>query len=100
MNLKKQTSHQLFLSEVPVSYSNMSFLQILYDSKKHTYGFTSIYYGEITPEIKEKLDEESLATISDGKSKKPLLCIYNFNNDFFAGMEALDENCMAERILY
>ena len=88
------------LSEVPVTYSNMSFLQILYDADKHTYAFTTIYYGPLTDRHKEGLDEESQASIADGKSDKPLLAMYHFNSDFYSGLRALTENCAAERILY
>ena len=100
VNLKKRTTHQLILSEVPVSYSNNSFLQILYDPEKHTYGFATIYYGPLTDKQKENLDEASLASVSDGKTDKPLLAMYQFNSDFYAGLLSLTENCTAERILY
>ena len=100
VDLQRNTAHQLVLGEVEVEYTNLDFLKILFDPKKKSYGFATIYYGDLTDEMKDQLDEASKETVADGKTQKPLLCIYQFTHEFFAGIKALDENCTAERVLY
>ena len=79
INLKKQTSHQLLLSEVPVMYTDLKFLKLVYDERSHETHMVTLYYEEYPQEVKATVDSSSQA---DREGHKPLLAMYTFNREF------------------
>ena len=56
VNLKKATSHQLMLSPVPVQYTDMQFMSVIYDASKHETNLVTLYYGDYPKQIADTLD--------------------------------------------
>jgi len=56
VNLKKATSHQLMLSPVPVEYTDMHFMNVIYDEEKHETNLVTLYYEAYPKQIAGTLD--------------------------------------------
>ena len=97
VNLKKATSHQLLLSPVPVLYTDISFLTLLYDEHKHETSLATLYYEAYPSHLVHSLDTSGSA---DREGNKPLLAIYTFNREFQSGLISLISNSVQERVLY
>jgi len=97
VNLLKGTSHQLMMSPVPVQYTDLSFLRLLYDPKSHLTHLVTLFYEAYPAAIRDALDTSSLA---DREGNKPVLCLYTFNREFQSGLISLAVNSTQDRTLY
>jgi len=97
VNLKLGTSHQLIMSPVPVQYTDIRFLKVIYDAKKHKTHLVTLYYGDYPESIKAGLDMSAQA---DREGNRPVLCIYSFNREFQSGLISMINNSTSERTLY
>jgi hypothetical protein len=97
VNLLKATSHQLMLSPVPVEYTDLDFLKLVYDEKSHQTNVVTISYESYPDSIKSKLDSSGQA---DREGNKPVLSMYGFNREFQSGLISLLQNSVSERTLY
>ena len=79
INLKNHTSHQLILSGVPVEYTDLEFLKLVYDERSHETHLVTLYYEQYPQEVKATIDTSAQA---DREGNKPLLALYSFNREF------------------
>ena len=98
VNLAKGTSHQLLLSEVPVQYTDMQFMKVIYDENLHEYHLVTLYYGDYPRALVEAGLDTSAA--ADREGNKPLLCLYSFTREFQSGLISMITNSTQERTLY
>lgn len=97
VNLKKNHAHQLMLSQVPVQYSDIRMLEIIYDEVKHHTSLVTLYYEDYPRHLVDSLDKSGDA---DRDGHKPLLACYTFNREFQSGLISLEENSTQDRTLY
>ena len=83
INLAKATAHQLMLSPVPVQYTDMDFMEVIYDEHTHSTHLVTLYYEAYPEAIKNNLDTSAQA---DREGNKPLMCLYSFNREFQMGL--------------
>lgn len=91
--MDKGTNHQLMLSEVPVQYTDIRFLSLLYDEAKHETSLVTLFYGDYP----KKLGEIDTSGQADREGNKPLLCLYTFNREFQSGLISLHGNESVDR---
>ena len=96
VNLEKGTAHQLMLSSVPVQYTDLRSLQLIYDEKSHETSLCTLFY-EPYPSHAGQIDTSGSA---DREGNKPLLCLYTFNREFQSGLISLLANQRENRTVF
>lgn len=85
------------MSPVPVEYTDIRFLKLIYDEKNHKTSIVTLFYGEYPAHIKDSVDTSAQA---DREGNKPILCSYTFNREFQSGLISLLHNSTTDRTLY
>lgn len=97
INLKTATSHQLMLSAVPVQYTDIDFMKLIYDEQKHETHLVTLYYEDYPKKLVQSLD---MSAVGDREGNKPLLALYSFSREFQSGMMSLLSNSIQQRTLH
>ena len=87
----------MILSEVPVLYTDIHFLKIIYDKEKHETSLVTLFYEKYPDHLVQSLDMSGQA---DREGNKPLLAMYTFNREFQSGLISLISNSVQDRVLY
>ena len=66
------------LSQVPVQYTDIRFLRLIYNETLHQTSLVTLFYEDYPKNIGE-IDKSGQA---DREGNKPLLCMYTFNREF------------------
>ena len=84
-------------SPVPVEYTDIDFLKVVYDESKHETHLVTLYYEQYPRELAQSLDASAAA---DREGNKPLLSLYTFNREFQSGLISFDTNATHGRVLH
>lgn len=87
------------LSAVPVLYTDIDFLKVLYDEEKHEMSVVTLYYEQYPRHLVQS-GQLNTSGQADREGNKPLLALYTFNREFQSGLISLIKNSVQDRVLY